>query len=190
MINREAEHKALDQLLDTLEGKQNFCIIEDRKAPKLYEFIGVEHLDILGLSYHEHYNDEDETWELIIGKEGYAEPYLELLLSRPKYERYEFQIAMGQLLGYDLESCIEFAAQPVDCDCSKCGGPETEEDAIIRKQWVALGKGKIQLGPIEYEGTRPKQAMTYQGRPYGTQYYPDPELLKHSPGIQEWSIPS
>lgn len=183
-----------EQFHNVLNGKQNFCIVEERKAPVLYTLL-----------YEADYNDfpnfmfveweSPDGAEIVVGKPGFYKAYHDLLESCNQYERYEFQIAMGTLLGYDVESCIEFAAQPPDCGCSKCGGPETDMDEIKRKRWIADGcphvlkPAKVEMGPLEYEGTRPKQALTYKGKPYGTLYHPDPELIKNSPAIQPWSKP-
>jgi len=164
------ETQQWEQLQDTLNGEQNFCIIEERKAPILYAvLLQIKKIDGIPVTHR----NGKEGPEVIVGNGYYVQKYLELLSDRPKYTRADFQVQMGLLLGYSFEDCVEFAKNPPDCDCEKCGGPND----------------RIELGPVEYEGTRPYQKATYQGAAYGTLYHPDPELIKHSPGIQNWSKP-
>lgn len=202
MTNKaKAETQQWEQLQDTLNGGQNFCIIEERKAPVLYSLLAEAAFDTLP-GYVPMYRHGPQGAEIVVvptGPDGrYFDQYVELLQNRESYTRYDFQIAMGVLLGYDIDGCIKFAADPVDCSCEKCGGPETELDRIQRQTWIAQGcphplkfaDDTVEFGPvlIQMDG-RPYQHMTLQGQPYGKLMHPHPELIANSPGIQPWSKP-
>jgi hypothetical protein len=187
------------QLLDTLNGEQNFCIIERRKALELYELLEEMH------DWHQFFHNTrpgrtleidwrvgDEGVEWIIGMRGYASAYRDLLARRDEYSRFNFQIAMGQLLGYNIESCIEFAADPVDCACSKCGGPQTDLDRLDLARWRARGcphplkPSKVEIEGGDWNSSEPK-AMTLDGKPYGVLQPVDYEAISRNEDLQPWS---
>jgi hypothetical protein len=192
-----------NQFHDVLQRKQNFCTIEERKAPLLFALLLNSEWSALGQDIHVYYHhDCDGNAEVVVGQEQWYDAYVSLLAARGTYHRHMFQIAMGTLLGYDFEDCIDYATSPVDCDCEKCGGPDTNASFIARKFWIEGGcqhplqrdSEAFLFGPVRFEGTRPYQTITVcfpngNETPYGKLMHPDPELLKHSPGIQEWSIP-
>lgn len=198
MSNNEVDQ--WNQLHEVLNSNQNFCIIEMRKAPTLYELIAPEDA-VTG--FPTMWRSGNEGPEVIVYRPGFYEAYVNLLAARDEYERHMFQIAFGTLLGYDIEDCIKFAANPVDCDCDKCGGHDSPEHQAARHLWVDQGCPHILkreperfiFGDVQYEGTRPFQTVTVRfpngnTTPYGRLMHPDPELLKHSPAIQNWSIPA
>jgi len=186
-----------EQFQDMLQGKQNFCIIEDRKAPVLYSLLIESHpKDFPDVEFNEYWNYDDNTAEIVVGRPGFFKLYTELLESRPEYTRHGFQIAMGTLLGYDIESCIEFAADPVDCSCSKCGGKQTPSDYNDLLTWVQSGcqhilRDKICCGERQQDSKgKWFQAMRLHGKPYGRLYEMDEEAVLGNPALQPWSIPA
>ena len=182
-----SETKYLEQLEATLNGKQNFCIIEERKAPLLYRLL-VESPSLLegpdSTEWIAQYNKSDEGNEVVVHPVGGDElqKYLNLMEYRDVMTRERFQTEMGRILGYsdeDIEWWINEGWPECQCECSKCGGPIEEEEP----------ESNIVFGTVSHEGTRPYQHLYYKGQPYGTLYHPDPVLVANSPGIQTWSKP-
>lgn len=54
-----------------------------------------------------------------------------LIANRPQYTRSDFQIALGTLLGYTHDDCVEFVRSSLSltCGCQLCGGPTQESKA-------------------------------------------------------------
>jgi len=210
MIN---ETKAFQQLMDTIENEQNFCVIEQRKAPILFEVLQNSMDSINNQCLFDQCTDDDfvaqcrfngdYSWEIIVGHQGDIDNYIDLLGRRSEFSRYAFQVAMGMALGYSHESCIDFASDPVDCECEKCGGYEGTDDLKAREQWVALGapnpfafvssnKNADKVIAVNgYDPEFPLNSDLYlNGRSYGTLMSVDPEAIARNPSIQPWSKPA
>jgi hypothetical protein len=184
---REREHTALDQLLDTLEGKQNFCIIEERKANILFAAIAnLDHREfapyVEDVTIEITWNGHDHTDEVIVGREGFFDAYQDLLKSRDSYLREDYQIAFGRLLGYSEESIQEFIKSDVaqTCECSKCGGklaPPKRNLLHVEPYTTADEDGKF------------FQTMTLDSEPYGRLYEVDEDAVFGNDALQPWSRP-
>jgi hypothetical protein len=189
------ETQQWEQFQATLNGEHNFAIVERRKAPTLYDLLASSTNHSIG-DYSVTYNRSLEGDEVVVSKPGYLQAYLDLLMFRSKYKRYEFQIALGTLLGYDIESCIQFAEDPVDCACSKCGGRETATDEIDRLAWLCEGSphplrdcrltASNGFAPVYPETSL---ITSHDGRVLGTLQSVDPEAIANNPAIQPWSKP-
>lgn len=182
-----------EQYEATLDGDHNFCIIERRKAPRLYHLLASSAThDFEGRSVD--YNRSLEGDEVVVSKPGYLQAYRDLINARPTYKRHEFQIAMGTLLGYEIESCIEFAKDPVDCSCSKCGGRETAVDEIHRLAWVRQGCPHPLRSELKasngWAPEWPKKSLITDrdGKEYGTLQSINPDAIKGNPALQPWSV--
>jgi hypothetical protein len=198
MSNKEVAQ--WEQLHDTLNGLQNFCIIEQRKAPQLYELLCAHVTEVLGgpndSDIYTRYRHGREGNEVVVSKPGFFELYTDLLDNRDQYHRYEFQVAMGTLLGYSIESCIEFASDPVECDCQKCGGRENPRDAALRGLWIEAGcPHPLNPTALEYsqvwsdESEKEYRSVTNDGKAYGKLMETDWAAVRGNPALQDWSIP-
>lgn len=204
-----SETTATKQVMDTLAGEQVMCIIEKRKAPATYEWLSsLEDIDYFndqdaseGLVIYE--NLAEEGREIILASPENHYQYISLLEERHQYTRHGFQIEMGLILGYTIESCLEFAANPVECSCSKCGGPETQSDKLLREKWVRLGSNYYDCnsrlvwagGVVEGKGpdTVDEEGLTFNmiykdGEPYCRQYHVHEPAVRNNPALQPWSV--
>ncbi len=201
-----SEATAIRQLSDAIHNYQNFCVIEQRKAPCLYATLcaalsskeDIEGPDKTVQLYH---RDGPDGSEIIVAEEYFYEEYIDLVVSRAYHTRHAFQYRMGILLGYSEESCLEFVQNPVECSCEKCGGQETLNDKLLREQWI---KGGALLRDIEYSSVHPaitgkgpdqqeEDGRTYNmiykdGEPWGKQYHVHEPAIRNNPALQPWSV--
>lgn len=202
-----SETTATKQVMDTIAGEQVMCIIEKRKAPATYEWLAS--LEDEDMDYFEkeelliYWNESEEGEEIVLAHGEDFHKYTSLLRERNQYTRHGFQIEMGLILGYPIDSCIEFAGNPVECSCSKCGGPETQADKLLREQWVRLGSNYndcnsllLWSGDVVYgkgPATVDEAGLTFNmiykdGEPYCRQYHVHEPAVRNNPALQPWSV--
>lgn len=134
------EYKYQHEASEALEGRKPLAIIEERKAPRT--FGALLELDSPRIILQQ----GDEGPEVLVGDIRAVNKYRETLRNRGQYrDRFYFQVAVGQVLGYDFLPAPDAPAAEYEaaangarewwfsiglCGCSKCGGPITRTERL------------------------------------------------------------
>lgn len=148
-----------EDVLSVTNGRQRLAIVEKRKAPLTYALLLEQYHDWaagrgngLGADMVLQVHDAGDGPEFLVAASTFVvEQYLALLAARYEYTRRDFQIAVGLLIGYPVANCIEFADNPPDCECAKCGGPYVDSGKYQYADGVCLGK-LIEPNPRAIDG--------------------------------------